>query len=603
MALLVGVAALVYCRVGRLGLTLDDREHLMNNFWLSDVRNLGDLARPARYFVFSGEVGYRPVLTLSYFLDRALFAPWHPAALPYHMMNLALHLVNVALVYALARYTLPRLWPAALAAAVFAVHPVNVEVVAVITFRDDSVALLLSLVAFIFFVRGERTGRVLRHNVLAAAFYLLAAFAKEQAAMLPLAMAAWLVLLRPGGDSPRKISLVAYLPIVSAFVLFFAVRFGLVFSPLAARAAEFQFPFAVRLVTASRVIAEYILRTVLPFRLSAMYPVLEWQRGWMSAATALSWLFVTVVVAVGIWLHRRSPAASFGMAWFFVQALPVANVVAILNFGASDRYLYGATVGWAFVLAEIAHRAAVGGTTVAVRPRLAAVVCLTGAAIGLLSIAAAHRVEQWDDTVRCWQRTVSMAPRSDYVRCGLGSAYLEAWSERGVGDPYRVTRQFQRALEIEPRSALAHLWLGRFFLQTNRPEAAAEHLEDCIAIRENAPAYHLLAEAYGQSGRMEQAIRCAYRAIELQPTVPAVYDLLARLLLSAAGSALRDPSTVVHAASVACDLTQGRHTRFLLTLARAHAAAGQTEQARQTLQRVLDREPANEEARTLMESL
>ena len=79
---------------------------------------------------------YRPLTTLTYLLNYSILGNGENAG-GYHLLNFLLHWANAWLVFLIIRRLAGRLDVAALAAALFAVHPVNTEAVTNVVGRAD----------------------------------------------------------------------------------------------------------------------------------------------------------------------------------------------------------------------------------------------------------------------------------------------------------------------------------------------------------------------------------------------------------------------------------------------------------------------------------
>ena len=103
---------------------------------------------------------YHPLSTYSHMLDCQLFKLW---AGGHHGMNVALHAITAALLFLLLRQMTGRVWPSALVAALFAVHPLRVESVAWIAERKDVLSglfFVLTLGAYVRYVRAAGRERI-----------------------------------------------------------------------------------------------------------------------------------------------------------------------------------------------------------------------------------------------------------------------------------------------------------------------------------------------------------------------------------------------------------------------------------------------------------
>ena len=97
--------------------------------------------------------------TLSYLFNYAILGDGDQAA-GYHWVNLVLHMVNVLLVFAVGRRLLGRLGPAALLAALWAVHPASTESVTNIVGRSDLLAAMATLGGFLMYLKSADGGPV-----------------------------------------------------------------------------------------------------------------------------------------------------------------------------------------------------------------------------------------------------------------------------------------------------------------------------------------------------------------------------------------------------------------------------------------------------------
>jgi hypothetical protein len=164
------------------GFLWDDDAYITNNELLTAPDGLRRI-----WFSFDSPSQYFPLTYTSFRIERAL---WGLNPSGYHWTNILLHVANALLVWRLlARLKLRGAW---LAAAIFALHPVQVESVAWITERKNVLMgffFLLTLLAWIAFT-DESTRRPWRFYALAVILYALALSAKTTACTLPTAPAA-----------------------------------------------------------------------------------------------------------------------------------------------------------------------------------------------------------------------------------------------------------------------------------------------------------------------------------------------------------------------------------------------------------------------------
>lgn len=163
----------------------------------------------------SGSVAYRPVTTLSFFLDTAL---WGSIPAGFHLTSLLLHLINVLLLYRIVAFLFN--WRTALTAAlIFGLHPVNSEAVAAIAYRSDLLVTFFVLAGSWAWIslRRQMPGRAL---ALCAAAYGLALFSKETAILFPLVL--WVLAATGEREEPIQFKRTYYIvfPLLACFYLY-----------------------------------------------------------------------------------------------------------------------------------------------------------------------------------------------------------------------------------------------------------------------------------------------------------------------------------------------------------------------------------------------
>src|SRR5437016_1929270 len=177
--LLAAVTILVYRPAWNGGFLWDDDEYVINN----DLLTASDGLRRI-WFSLDSPSQYFPLTYSTFRIEHAL---WGLNTTGYHWVNLLLHVGNALLVWAvLARLNVPGAW---LAAAIFALHPVQVESVAWITERKNVLSGVFYLAAALVYLRTALpTGRPRAYG-LALALFACALLAKTVTCTLPVALA------------------------------------------------------------------------------------------------------------------------------------------------------------------------------------------------------------------------------------------------------------------------------------------------------------------------------------------------------------------------------------------------------------------------------
>ncbi len=392
---------------------------------------------------------YRPFTSTMFALEWVI-GGGRPVA--FRIVSILLALAATIAIYRLAQRLLS---PGAawLAAALFAVHPVHVEAVAVAVNQAELVVGALMAVMITAYIDVRRSGSApLRWIALMALGYLTAALFKEHALLLPaLMIAAELTVI----DDPRP-----WRERVAGLRPFFLVLILVAVSFLAIRNAALEgdikgsftaealggLGFGGRALTMLGVVPEWVRLFVWPAHLQADY-----SPGEIVAAThwglAQTLGALSLIAAVAIaWLCRKTqPVITFGILWIAVALSLVSNMIVSTGIVLAERTLYLATAG---VVIAAAGPLWSLGNTIYRRGSLGRIVAVCGlmAILGLGAVRSAARQKVWHDLVTLWNQTVIDAPNSYRAQQAFGSVLWELHSER------EAVGHYLRAIELYPKA-------------------------------------------------------------------------------------------------------------------------------------------------------
>jgi len=454
---------------------------------------------------------YVPLSWMTLGLDYVLWG-MNPAG--YHATNLVLHCVNAVLLYHVARRLLHVADPArvggpraatvaaAIAALLFAVHPLRVESVAWITERRDMVSLAFSLTSVLFFLRANSDRpRFARWYGLSLVAFACALLSKATAVTLPAALVVLTVypLRRLGGaqgwrgESARR----AYRELAPFFAL--AVVVGL----LSVRALNpgQQFALSGKLAVSAYSLAFYLWKTVAPVRLAPLY-----ERPLAIDPTApifLASAAAALAALGGAWmLRRRWPAVAAALAAFTLLVFPLLGLVQNGPQIAADRYTYHAGPALALLAAA----------AVALPVRRAWLAGAGVAAVVALSVLTWRQTAVWRTSETVWRRVLELDSASYLANNNLGVVMAEQ------GRSADATELYERSLRTRPAYADAHNNLGYELAQQGKIDAAIEHYARALAIN---PGYADAEVNWGNAlfgrGQFDDAIRHYAAAAKLDP--------------------------------------------------------------------------------------
>jgi protein O-mannosyl-transferase len=513
---------------------------------------------------------WHPVTWVSHLIDARLFGM---SAGAHHAVSLALHGVNALLLLALLRGLTGALWPSALAAALFAIHPLHVESVAWAAERKDVLSTLFALCAALAYLRGIRRPARRMSRAAAAALFALALAAKPMPLTLPLLLLLldWWPLGRwsPFPDTPPRAAapLGRVLPPTRLWrekipLLLLAAASGIITwavqSAAGAMRATSGIAFPARVANAAVAYVGYLRQALWPEDLAFFYPY-PWG-GHQPLAVGLALLLAAAPAALALRQAGRRPWLAAGLLWYLVSLLPVIGLVQVGEQAMADRYTYlplvGIFIAVAWALAEIAGRG---------RRAALAVAAAALAALGLLGAATARQVGAWRDEVTLLSRAIAATEDNYVAHNNLGTALLRR------GRAAEALPHFGHTIRLAPGSPKGYQNLGRALAQLGRHEEAVGRFREALA---RDPTDPLTQRNLGLSlealARRDEAIAAFREALRLQPRDPATLDALG-VALARAGRA----GEAVPALEQAAALDPGNAAiRIHLAVARAQPDSG-----------------------------
>ena len=393
---------------------------------------------------------YRPLTSVMFALEWVA-GGGRPVA--FRIVSILLYLGATLAIYRLARRLLP---PGAawLAAALFAVHPVHVEAVAVAVNQAELVVGALLVLLSTAYIDRRRNGAPLTATwiVAMALGYFVALLFKEHAVMLPaLLVAAELTVIQDRGPGRQRIAALRpfFLVLLMTAVSFIALRnvalAGDIKGSFTAEALT-DLSIGGRARTMLGVAPQWARLFVWPAHLQADYSPGEIVAAtrWGMAQT-LGVLLLVAVAALAWACRRKRPPVTFGILWIGVGLFLVSNVLIATGIVLAERTLFLATIGVALAGGDLLWSAGSGIYRRGSLGRVVAV-CTLVAVLGLGVAKSASRQLVWHDLASLWNQTVLDAPQSYRAHQAFGAVLFDLRSER------EAVRHYLRAIEIYPKA-------------------------------------------------------------------------------------------------------------------------------------------------------
>ncbi|MGB9235704.1 MAG: hypothetical protein WCC04_14935 [Terriglobales bacterium] len=527
LTLLLVVCAFYYPVIHNGFLNYDDKEYVLENAHVKAGLTWATVEWAFTTYDYSN---WHPLTWLSHALDCDLFGlnPVGP-----HCVNVLLHGANAVLLFLLLQSATGFRWRSLMVAALFALHPVNVESVAWAAERKNVLSMLFFLLAFYAYVWYARRPRLGRY-IAVACLYALALMAKPQVITFPFLLLLWdywpLGRLdfpdehssaARGGIFPKLPSRRLVLEKVPFLVLSAASALVTMEAQQAGGAVRSltRYSAPVRLETVAISYVRYLGKAFWPSKLVAMYPhsfnlYPAWQAG---GAVALLLLITALVLRA-----RQQRYLAVGWFWFLGSLVPMIGLVQVGDQALADRYAYipliGIFVMVVWLVADLAN-----ARRIPVRWLAAPAICCL-AALGILTC---RQVPYWHDTESFWRRTLALTD-DNYVAHGELAALLH-----DQGRTEEAITQVRCVLAIRPDNAPANLVIGDYEQKHGNLAAAAERYQTLAISSANegtrARAYGSLGFVYRQMGepmKARQALEASLHLSTRQPTVLVMLGVL-----------------------------------------------------------------------------
>jgi protein O-mannosyl-transferase len=492
---LLGAVAVAYYPAMSAGFIWDDNAHVVR----PDLRSLHGLVR---IWTQPGATQqYYPVLYSAFWLEHLA---WGDMPAPYHLANIALHATAACLLFrVLGRLAVPG---AFLGAAVFALHPVNVETVAWVSEQKNTLSAAFyfsAALAYLRFDGGRRRGWFAAATVL----FVLALLSKSVTATLPAALLVVIWWKRgrlslKGDVAPLSLWLLLGASMGCVTAWFERTHVG-------ASGAPFDLGIAGRILVAGRALWFYLAKIFWPTNLTFIYP--RWH---IDPASAVQYLAPVSAAAllVCLWSIRRRTRAPLAAALLFAgtlfPALGFVNLFPFLYSYVADHFQY-------LAMATIAVAASAGASVVvrlwgpgaAAPGRLASV-----ALLGALATLTWRQCAMYSNSESIWRATLLRNPDCWMAYNNLAVDLL------GEGKVDEAVVAVEAGLRLEPENAAAHATLGEAYSRQGRADQAASEFNKALVLEPfNAAAHINLADVLLEAGHIDEAEAHFRAALEIVP--------------------------------------------------------------------------------------
>lgn len=549
---LVGLCIAAYHNVGQLPfLSWDDQVYITENTIVQQGLTWEGLS-----WAWNTEHAHNrhPLTWFSHMLDCELFGS--DDASGHHSVNLAFHIANTVLLFVVFLRMTGQVWPSAFVAALFAVHPLNVESVAWVAERKNVLSTLFWLLVMLAYCEYVRKPRWLPYvaALIAMAFGLLA---KQMLVTLPcvlLLLDYWPFARYRGRERWANhtypawiVRVVEKLPLA---VLSVAASIIVMNVQELAKATWEDLPLSQRLANSAVSYVGYLYHAAWPLNLSVHY--LHPRHSLSPAIVIASLGTLLAITLVILFPLRHLRYLTVGWLWYLGTLVPVIGLIQVGEQAMADRYAYVPLIGiWmmlAFGLVDLVRW----------KPSLR-LATTTLAIVWLLSLTflAQKQVAFWRGEIPLWQHALEVDENNYRAHVELAVALrregrleesLSHYDRAAQLEPHRVEvhtnfaealilagqteaaeAPLREALRIAPESVVAHYWLGVLLIEQERSAHGVAELRIALTRLREASEQGLpievaeldilynLAVGLIAAGQYEDAIEAFSQAFRLAP--------------------------------------------------------------------------------------
>ncbi|MBF0487512.1 MAG: tetratricopeptide repeat protein [Nitrospirae bacterium] len=539
--------------------SFDDYKYTTGNPSIKDGLTVEGIKWAFGTFYFSN---WHPIAWISHMADVSFYGF---GARGHHLTSLSIHAINGVLLFFMlysitSAVQINRTLLCAFVAALFAVHPLNVESVAWVAERKNVLCAFFWFTTLMAYARYV-SGQTLMRYLFVLFLFSMALMSKPMAVTLPFTLL--LIDYWPLGRFKTGQTVINKYPVaglIAEKIPFFLLSFVSSAITIYAQRQEGAIisfntlPLAIRVINVIMSYAGYIAKLFVPTRLAVFYPYLEEKS---LPAIVLTALMLIVVTAVVFMRRKTAPYLLMGWLWYIVTLVPVIQIVQVGAAPMADRYMYIPAVGLFIMISWGA-----GDILAVFRHSRVIATALAIAIISMLTFITIRQTGYWRDSTTLYKHAIDVT-RGNYLAY---NNYGQVLMKQGKFDD--AIEQFKKGLEIMPSNdelnlnmweALsakgtpddkylvnaAALWFHGdtaalykktgvgYFNQKKYDDAVGFFLKSLLLNNRDVEAFNYLGMALQEKGQFREAALTFDKALWLMPNSAALHSNKAAALIKA----------------------------------------------------------------------
>lgn len=497
----------------------DDIHGISDNLYIKDLRYAGMFFKGCYTSVIDIPRGMlRPVLMLT-FVFNYYFSGLQPFG--FHVINLTIHFLNAILLYSLLKNLRPKVpfGLALLLSLLFIVHPVYTEAVGYISCRSDLLLTCFILLALLSYLRN----RLLLSMIL----FSLALLTKESAVVfIPLVFVYDLLFSglnqtdKAAAANAKRSRIAFYIIIIGLGILYWVYR-GMVFdmgakgillAPVNSVVRSFWSNTFIQLF----VVVFYLKLFCWPDPLN-LHHVFTGLNSFLDPKVFLPAVFILALIILAVFLRKRKPLISLGVAWYLICLIP--KFYAVLHYPAMEHHFYLPSLGIYFILAAVMERYFLLG-------RRKFII----AAAGILCVFALlswFRNNDWKSNYSIYKSVLKISPDSAVAHNNLGIEYAKMGRAEAAEKEFKASLTLSNNIEVQVNGRIN---LAKIYSYQKKFDQALNEINSALKIKPNfAEIHRTWGEILINMGREKEAEKVWTNGLALNPQEVGILDSLGTL--------------------------------------------------------------------------
>ena len=500
----------------------DDQVYVTDNYSIQQGLTFKNIVKTFSDFHTSN---WHPLTMISHMLDWHLFGDRSGG---HHWTSVIIHIFNTILLFLLLNKLTGAIWKSTFIAALFALHPINVQSVAWVAERKNVLSSFFWIVTILFYVRYVKQPEWKKYLPVFICF-LLGLMSKPMLVTLPfvlLLLDYWplnrMQIYSRNNDQvetnmanmeKRKLSFLI-LEKVPLFILSITSVFLTIYGARSVRTITSleYLPFLIRISNAINSYVLYIKKLFWPNDLAVFYPIFHIPF-WQSLVAGLFLLGVTFFCCRNF---RKYPYLPVGWFWYLGTLVPVIGIVQVGNQAMADRYAYIPFIGLFIIIAWSAEQVSLKFNL------LKKIFILTAISIiAALTILTYDQVKIWRNTVTLFEDALKKT-KANYVAYDVLG--FEAAREN---ENEKALMNYYMAQKINPKFYPAYNNAGIVLIRMGRREEALKNFEMTLKFNKySAQAYYNIGLFYLKDNAFDKSMMLFKKAIEIKPDYVEAYNNL-----------------------------------------------------------------------------